>query len=102
LIRDYYTGSQRRSAGSQPLLNWNIVVDVQRNGMQHIAYIPRDSKRRLPDEVIFASGDAIGIAAGSANRQLVRWLERACQIKSERETECIEAGAQVRTGCGDA
>ena len=100
-IGDHDAGGESGGARTESFTQRDGVIDVQldrRHGALHVA---GNARRCVPDQIVFAAGDRLRVAAVYMNRELVRGAEAAFQINAQSQCQRIEGGSKIGTGCGN-
>ena len=101
-VGDHDTGGKGGGARPESFTQRDGVIDVQSLDRRHGAFqVPRNTDRRVPNQVVFAARNRIRIAAVNVNGELLRRAEAAFQINAQSQSQRIEGGSKIGAGCGN-
>ena len=98
VVGDDHAGRKRGGTRPQPFTDRDFVMYVKFDRLNGHARIGCHRPRSLPDQIVVARGDNAGVTSLHCHAQPVRLPKPALQINSDRQSQSIEAWAEIGTG----
>ncbi len=92
---NHHAGGERGGAGTNALAHRDVVIDFEADGPQRLTGARGHGQGGLPDEVVFARGNQVGVAPFDADRELCRRGKTALQPNLQRDTDRVESRPQI-------